>query len=153
MKITRVPADLRVILGDIIDEVQCAEPLTTIDFTAGQDLTCEWDGERLSQLLWNLVMNAIQHGRAKRIGVRVENEHGPVLIEVHNEGPPIPQEVMANLFDPLLRARYAEQHRVGLGLGLFICNEIVKAHGGTIAVTSTPDAGTTFAARLNSRDG
>jgi signal transduction histidine kinase len=153
MHITRVPADLGTILRDIIDEVQCANPEVAIDFATGGDLTGEWDSERLSQLLWNLVANAIQHGGAKQVGVRVENENDRVVIEVHNEGLPIPQDVMTNIFNPLGRERYSEPHRAGLGLGLFICKEIVTAHGGTITATSAMDAGTTFAVRLNSHAG
>jgi len=96
-------------------------------------------------------VNAIQHGSAKQVGVRVENENDRVLIEVHNEGSPIPQHVMANIFNPLGRERNSEQ--IGLGLGLFICKEIVKAHGGTITATSKWDAGTTFVVRLSSSAG
>jgi signal transduction histidine kinase len=151
MNITRRPADLGTILRDIIEEVQCAEPNVTIEFAASGDLRGEWDSERLSQLLWNLVMNAIQHGRAKCVEVRVEQTNGQVRIGVHNGGLPIPREAMANLFNPLRLEGAAEQHRVGLGLGLFICNEIVKAHQGTITAVSTPDAGTTFAVQLNRR--
>jgi signal transduction histidine kinase len=151
MNVTRMTADLGTILRDIIDEVQCAEPNVVIEFAAGGDLRGEWDSERLSQLLWNLVMNALQHGRAKHVGVRVANANDHVLIEVHNEGLPIPQEMMANLFNPLGLEAPAEQHHVGLGLGLFICHEIVTAHKGTITAVSTPDAGTTFTVRLPSR--
>jgi signal transduction histidine kinase len=148
-----VPADLGTILHDIIDEVQCANPEVAIDFATGGDLTGEWDNERLSQLLWNLLVNAIQHGAAKQVAVRVENENDLVLIEVHNEGPPIPQEVMANIFNPLGRQRSSEPHRASLGLGLFICKEIVTAHGGTINATSALNVGTTFAVRLKSLAG
>ncbi|MGA2409433.1 MAG: ATP-binding protein [Candidatus Binataceae bacterium] len=72
------------------------------------------------QLLWNLVTNAILHGNVAQVTVRVGNEIGQVLIEVHNDGLAIPQEVMANLFNPLGLEGSAVQHRVGLGLGLFI---------------------------------
>jgi signal transduction histidine kinase len=109
----------------------------------------------LSQLLWNLVTNAILHGKATRVAVRAANDDGRALIEVHNDGLAIPQEVMASLFNPLgLQGSSAPPpHRVGLGLGLFICNEIVKAHEGTITAVSTPEAGTTFAVHLNRRAG
>ena len=153
MHITRVPANLGTILRDIIDEVQCANPEVEIDFAAGGDLAGEWDSERLSQLLWNLVVNAIQHGAAKKVAVSVENENDRVLIQVHNEGPPIPQDLMANIFNPLGRQRSSELHRAGLGLGLLIRKEIVTAHGGTINATSALNAGTIFAVRLNSRAG
>jgi signal transduction histidine kinase len=148
-----VPGDLAAILRGIIDEVQCAYPNVAIDFAPGGDLIGEWDSERLSQLLWNLLVNAIQHGSAKQVGVKVENENDRVLLEVHNDGPAIPQDVMTNIFNPLGRERNTGQHRTGLGLGLFICKEIVTAHGGTITAVSTPEAGTTFSVRLRSRAG
>jgi len=48
-------------------------------------------------LLWNLAVNAIQHGKARQVGVKVENENAQVLIEVHNDGPPIPQDLIATM--------------------------------------------------------
>jgi signal transduction histidine kinase len=69
MNINRVPADLGAILREIIEEVQCGEPNVVIDFAASGDLAGEWDSERLSQLLWNLVTNAIQHGKQVRVTV------------------------------------------------------------------------------------
>jgi signal transduction histidine kinase len=153
MRLTRAREDLGTIVRDIIDEVQCANPNVAIHFAATGDLTGEWDNERLSQLLSNLVVNAIQHGGAKQIDICAKNKNDQVLIEVHNNGPPIPEELLANLFNPLARENSPEYRRTGLGLGLFICKEIVNAHGGTITATSTEDAGTTFAARLNKRAG
>jgi signal transduction histidine kinase len=151
MHVARLPADLGVVVRDIIDEVQCANPNVAIEFAAAGDLRGEWDSERLAQLLSNLIVNAIQHGDAKRVDIRAENQNDQVLIEVHNDGPPLAQEVLANLFNPLGRENSTEQRHAGLGLGLFICKEIVKAHGGTITATSAGNAGTTFAVRLNSR--
>jgi signal transduction histidine kinase len=105
----------------------------------------------LSQLLWNLITNAIQHGKATRVAVRAANDDGRALIEVHNDGLAIPGEVMASLFNPLGLHGASARHRIGLGLGLFICNEIVKAHESAITAVSTPEAGTTFAVYLNRR--
>jgi signal transduction histidine kinase len=153
MYINRAPVDLVTILRDIIEEVQCGEPNVEIDFAARGDLAGEWDSERLSQMIWNLVKNAIEHGKASRVAVSVANDNGQVLIEVHNDGLAIPQNVMASLFNPLGVQGSAASHRVGLGLGLFICNEIVKAHEGTITAVSTPEAGTTFTVHLNCRAG
>jgi signal transduction histidine kinase len=151
MRITRARADLGVIIRDTVDEVQCANPKVKIDFAAVGDLSGDWDSERLSQLLSNLVLNAVQHGTTRQLEVRVENNNDEVLIEVHNQGPTIAPDVMANIFKPLGRERRSDGSRSGLGLGLFICKEIVKAHGGTIMVTSTIDVGTTFSVRLNRR--
>ncbi|MGH7913400.1 MAG: sensor histidine kinase, partial [Candidatus Binataceae bacterium] len=153
MHINRVPADLGVILHGIIDELQCINPDVVVDFVAGGDMNGEWDGERLSQLISNLVMNAIQHGRAKQVSIGTKNENDQVLIEVHNDGLPVPQDLIATIFNPLGWERPSDHSQAGLGLGLFICQEIVKAHKGTITATSSRDAGTTFAVRLNRRAG
>jgi signal transduction histidine kinase len=149
MPLNRAPTDLRRILHNIIDEIQCANPELAIDLAAIENLNGEWDAERLSQLISNLVVNAIQHAKAKQVTIRATNEDDHVLIEVHNEGPPIPRHLMTTIFNPLGRERPSERANAGLGLGLFICQEIVKSHNGTIMVTSSQDAGTTFAVRLN----
>jgi signal transduction histidine kinase len=151
MHINRSPADLRVILHDIVDELRSASPNVVIDLAASGDLRGEWDAERLSQAISNLVMNAIQHGKAQHVSVTAGNENDDILLAVHNQGPLIPKERLATIFNPLGQERHSNQGRAGLGLGLFICKEIVKAHRGTISATSTRDAGTTFTMRLSNR--
>jgi hypothetical protein len=151
MHVNRSPADLAVILRDIVDELHCANPNVVIDLAASGDLRGEWDRERLSQVISNLVTNAIQHGKVQHVRVTAGNENDLVLIEVHNQGPAIPQDRLATIFNPLEQERHSNQGRAGLGLGLFICKEIVKAHGGTISATSSRDAGTIFAMRLSNR--
>jgi signal transduction histidine kinase len=102
-----------------------------------------WDGERLAQVVSNLLENALVHGAADQpVTVRVEGSPGGVELEVRNGGF-IPPAVQATLFDP--RTDPATRRREGssgLGLGLFLSREIVLAHGGTIAVNSSPDSGT-----------
>lgn len=151
MQIRRLPSDLRSILQSIIDELQCANPKVAINLAAAGDLAGEWDSDRLSQLISNLVMNAIQHGRAGRIMIRAENENGWVSIEIHNDGLPIPQDAIAAIFNPLEREVPSDHSSTGLGLGLFICQQIVAAHEGDMSVTSSQDAGTSFFLRLNHR--
>jgi signal transduction histidine kinase len=151
MHVNRSPADLRVILQEIVDEIRSANPNVVIDLAASGNLRGEWDRERLSQLISNLVTNAIQHGNAQYVSVTADGKNDHVLIEVHNQGPPISQDLLATIFNPLGQERHSNQGRAGLGLGLFICKEIVKAHGGTISATSSRDAGTTFAMCLSNR--
>ncbi|HEX3409076.1 MAG TPA: HAMP domain-containing sensor histidine kinase [Candidatus Binataceae bacterium] len=151
MRIARVRADLRTVVADILSEIQCANPDAMLSLDAPSPCPGEWDSERLSQLLWNLVTNAIQHGKAKHVGVKLGIDNDEVVIAVHNEGPPIPPAALTTIFNPLMRDGDSEHHPVGLGLGLFICKEIVKAHGGSITVTSSWEGGTTFTVHMNSR--
>ena len=67
-----------------------------------------------------------------------------VWIEVHNEGPPIPQELQSALFSPFRMGERSSRSPAGLGLGLYISNEVIGRHGGQIEVRSTAVEGTTF---------
>jgi two-component system, sensor histidine kinase and response regulator len=112
--------------------------------------TGEWDADRLSQMISNLVGNALTHGRAPDpVHVRVDGtDPDDVVLEVHNAGI-VPEEELPTLFEPLganSTGRTERSH--GLGLGLFIGNQIVLAHGGTIAVTSSEADGTRFVVHL-----
>jgi signal transduction histidine kinase len=97
----------------------------------------------------NLVTNAIRYGRERSaIDVRLRDEGAAVLLEVHNQGPPIPLELIPRLFDAFERGGEDDARRSGgLGLGLWIVQQIVTAHGGTIEVRSEEGDGTTFAVR------
>ena len=74
-----------------------------------------------------------------------------VAIEVHNFGPAIPEAVQASLFEAFRRETTPGNHRSSIGLGLFIASEIVRAHGGSIAVRSPDRDGTTFCVVLPRR--
>lgn len=102
------------------------------------------DGERMTQLIDNLVTNAMRYGSGK-ITLRLTRENNTAVIAVHNHGPPIAPDQFATLFDPYKRA--ARSHG-GVGLGLYIVEQIARAHGGTVHVTSSADAGTTFEVRI-----
>ena len=71
-----------------------------------------------------------------------------LVLEVANDRDPIPPDSIARVFAPFWR-RSMSKHRDGLGLGLFICAQVVKAHDGTLEVRSTAQAGTKFVARLS----
>jgi signal transduction histidine kinase len=148
MPITLTATDLVPLLAEIADEVQSADPRFTIDLDATGELAGQWDAERLKQAISNLLLNAIQHGSGKKVGLSARSDGDFVLLEVYNDGSPIPKELLGTIFDPWVHGRSSDQNRTGLGLGLFIVNEIVSAHRGTIALTSSVDAGTTFSVRL-----
>jgi len=102
------------------------------------------DRERVAQLIDNLVTNAIRYGTGK-VTLRLRRDGNHAVISVHNHGTPIPPDKLATLFDPYKRA--ARSHG-GVGLGLYIVEQIARAHGGAVQVTSTEEAGTTFEVRI-----
>ncbi|MFY0527954.1 PAS domain-containing sensor histidine kinase [Archangium gephyra] len=144
-------ADLSVICREALEELETSHPGARVSLRVlGQGLG-EWDAGRLSQVVSNLVGNALQYspeGAPIRVTVDGQTDH-EVVLSVHNEGAPIPEEVLPKLFEPFRRGtREHAHHGGGLGLGLYIVQQIILAHGGTLGAESLPGEGTTFTARL-----
>ena len=135
----------------VIAESRVRHPNADLQFTATGDLEGRWDFGRLSQLLSNLLENALAYGaRQKPVAVQLAGEPEHVRFSVHNFGKPIAAQDRETIFDPLVRGTGAEENRRsgGLGLGLYICREIVRAHQGRLSVRSEPIEGTTFSVEL-----
>ena len=133
-------------LAAVVAELHDAQPDREIvaDISLYGPVRC--DPGRLEQLLSNLLANALAHGRPSApVRVRAAFDGGDVVIEVHNEGDPIPADRLDKVFAPFWRRTVA---REGLGLGLYICSQIARSHGGVVTVRSTADLGTSFVARL-----
>jgi two-component system CheB/CheR fusion protein len=112
-------------------------------------LVVNGDAARLQQVIVNLLSNAARYAPGSdHVDVRLLREPGQrVKLEVQDYGPGIAAAELANLFTPFFQGAHEDRGaRGGLGLGLFICKEIVEAHGGTIEVSSS--GGTTFAVHL-----
>jgi signal transduction histidine kinase len=138
------PMDLREALRPIVDELRTSHPSATIQLQCPQ-LRGVWDRDRLQQVFSNLIGNAIVHGDpAKPVTVTAGADALGVWVEVHNEGPPIPQELQSVLFDPFRKGERERPSQVGLGLGLYIAKEVVVGHGGQIEIRSTAAEGTTL---------
>ena len=148
------PADLAVLLRQAIDEQQTLHPDRTFQLSMSGSAQGRWDPERLAQVVQNLLANAARHaGPGQVIEVRLRDEPPLVVLEVHNGGPPIPEEMLPVVFEPFRRgAQLFGGASGGLGLGLYIVRAIVAAHGGTALVRSSAAEGTTFTVRLP-RDG
>ena len=151
MPLSPAKMDLKTLCQEVADEMRAAHPKRTVELELQGDLTGEWDAARLRQLISNLLGNAIQHGIGP-VNFSVKGEGSEVVLAVRNDGLPIPHEALPTIFDPLVRGTSAEaqkQRRPGsIGLGLYIAREVVTAHGGTIDVKSSADAGTVFTVRL-----
>jgi len=143
----RRETDLRKVLGTIIGEVSLRHGDRAIELRAPPRMIGVWDPDRLVQVVDNLVSNAVKYGDGT-VTIDLVEEGEEVVFAVHNRGTPIPDEAVPTLFDPFRRA---DSRRGGLGLGLYIVDQIVRAHEGTVEVTSTPEAGTTFRIRLPRR--
>ncbi len=140
--------DFHELARQVVEEVQLAHPERRITFEAAGEAQGAWDGDRIAQVITNLVGNAVQHSPAESaVRVSSRGEAGSVVLAVHNEGPPIPAETLPRLFEPFRRG--TEGGAAGsVGLGLFISRRIVEAHGGTLEVRSVEGEGTTFTVRL-----
>ena len=151
--ITRGDTDLETVVRHAVDELATAQPQATVQFSSTGDLRGQWDGARIGQVVTNLLSNAVQHGTAgSLISVTAQGEPKDVVLRIHNFGAAIPKADLPGLFSPFKRVqpRRASAQGAGsnLGLGLYIAERIVTAHGGTISVRSSSEAGTLFTIRL-----
>ncbi len=143
--------DLQQTLRQTLEEIQVAYPqakfIDSLEVPAG--VYC--DPLRISQLLSNLLGNAVTHGSiAEPIVLKAFAEGDEIVISLTNQGTPIPPALMPLLFEPFSRSEAGQRHE-GLGLGLYIAGQIANAHNGTLSVTSDRETGTCFVARFPAR--
>jgi signal transduction histidine kinase len=159
LPIARAPMDLGLLCQEVLAEFKASHRGRDLRLERGErgeqggDLTGVWDTSRLRQVISNLLANALQHGdEAGPITLRAHGEGSVVVLSVHNHGTPIPPELLATIFDPLVRVATPEAQRKrrpgSIGLGLYIAREVVISHGGGIEVSSSPEEGTFFTVRL-----
>jgi signal transduction histidine kinase len=107
------------------------------------------DPDAVEQVVANLLENAVKHTPAGTpIHVRVTEESGYAVLVVRDEGPGVPVEERATLFEPFRRGR--EEKGSGVGLGLFIVANLVRSMGGTVEVSGEQGEGAVFTVRLPS---
>lgn len=148
--IERRPTGLRAVVAAAIEELQLVHRDRNIRFEQGPEIDGFWDVDRLAQVVSNLVGNALEHGDHDRpVTVRLsEADDDAVRLTVHSFGPPIPPEVLPVIFDAYRRHGARNEQSKGLGLGLFITQQIVMAHGGRLDCRSTDEEGTTMIVSL-----
>ncbi|MCM2278728.1 MAG: ATP-binding protein [Oligoflexia bacterium] len=140
-------------LGSLVDSVlaQLGESLRTTENTwsvkADPSLEGEWDPIRIEQVLNNLLTNAMKYAPGTLIEIEARREDQAAVIRVRDHGPGIPEESRERIFGAFERA-ISHVSVSGFGMGLFICRQIVEAHGGDIGVESKLGEGATFRVRL-----
>ena len=137
LSLTRAPTVLTPVLEQVVAEIRAIAPDRQIiaDFAIDRAVDC--DAGKIAQLVSNLIANAVTHGAP---GIPIEMEahttEGSFSLSVANGGIAIPQTAREQLFQPFFRGAVRRSQQ-GLGLGLFIVNEIAKAHGGSMTVDSS----------------
>jgi signal transduction histidine kinase len=144
--------DLVPICEQIVDEASTFHPNAEIVAATCKAAVGEFDAPRIEQVFSNLISNAVHHGdKESPVSVCLECAKTEVVFSVHNQGAPIPEQVLPTIFQPMERyiAGVGSEQPAGggLGLGLHIAAEIVEAHKGKIEVESG-SAGTRFTVRL-----
>ncbi len=152
LPVVLAPMDMGLVAQQLVDEMRVAHPTRTILLEVLGDTKGDWDKARIGQVFSNLIGNAVQYSfKDSPIDVAVKDNAEEVVLSVHNQGIPVPAEKLKTIFDALSRASIDQGDHpvaVNLGLGLYITNDIVVSHGGTIDVTSSEKDGTTFTAKF-----
>jgi signal transduction histidine kinase len=136
------------------DEIRATHPERSFRLELSGELRGHFDGERLQQVLSNLLNNAVQHGdRSQPITLSAHGDAEKIAVHVKNLGRPIPVDQLQVIFNPLVQIPSAlvdedSSPSTSLGLGLYIAHEIITRHGGTIIAESSQEAGTVFSAHL-----
>jgi signal transduction histidine kinase/ActR/RegA family two-component response regulator len=144
LEIERRPTDLSELVGEV------AEQLREQASRAGCKLVLRihpavgsWDRDRLEQVVTNLLLNALQYGAGRPVEVSVSATSQRARLSITDHGIGIAQQDVGRIFERFERA-VSSHHYSGLGLGLFVANQVVQAHGGEIIVDSAPGTGSTF---------
>lgn len=132
---------VRGLLQNFAPQIDAAESSVSLD--ADEPIEGNWDEFRIEQVISNLLTNALRYGAKSPIAVKVYSENGQARVEVRDQGIGIGEENQKRIFQQF--ERVTAKHAVaGLGLGLFISEQIVTAHGGTITVESRIGEGALF---------
>ncbi len=143
------PVKLRALAGRTLEDLStpAAERGTTLVNAVPEDLEAHADADRVLQVFFNLVDNALKYGRPQgrvEVGGR-EADRERVELWVRDDGPGLPREALGRVFERFYRVdRNRSREQGGTGLGLAIVKHIVQSHGGEVRVESEPGRGATF---------
>lgn len=141
------PIDLHEVIAHALSELGLAFSGRQLVHRQEGTGTCHADPDRLTQLLGNLVANAMTYGAPDTpVEVITTVTAESFSVKVRNQGSPIPDTLLATMFEPMTRGYDLPESARSVGLGLYIVREIASAHGGTVDVRSLPNGETTFTA-------
>ena len=149
LQIRRAPMDLRALISTLVDVVQSTTDQHQVELRAPRPVPGEWDERRLQQVVSNLLTNAVKYSpHGGKITVSISATKRVVTVRTRDQGLGLTAEEVLHVFERFYRAQGIRQLE-GTGLGLYICQGIVTAHGGRLWVESPgPGSGTTFSFEL-----
>jgi signal transduction histidine kinase len=145
------PLRLDVLLREIVVRSTTRYATLTVQLHAEHDVVVDADPTRLTQVFDNLLSNAVKYAPGSPVSITLKNSNDTCNIYVEDQGPGIAPQHLEHLFDRFYRVPDSSVTTHGTGLGLFICKEIIRAHGGDITVSSEVSMGTTFTINLPSK--
>lgn len=148
--IERAELDFHQVVEEVVAEVTASAPDRELQVQTSGDLRGRWDAGRLAQVLTNLLGNAVEHGTPNApITVTARGDEREVMLSVQSEGPVIGEHDLRQITEGMKNPEHdATRDRRHLGLGLYIVDKIVAAHGGSVDVRSSEEHGTVFTVHL-----
>lgn len=148
IRLQKEEVNVSIVVTSVIDMIRFmkeGKDITFVNQISDTSFRVKADENRLFQILFNLIHNAVKYTSHGDITVSAEAVNGWAIIHVQDDGPGMDEETMASVFEPYEQA-VASTTAVagGMGLGLSICRELVQLHGGTLSVDSTVGKGSTF---------
>ena len=149
LKLVPTRVDLREVVREVVHrfDLELQQRRVTVAVEAPQPVSGTWDEGRVDQVVTNLLSNALKYGAGRPIEISLRAHDAHAVVAVRDRGVGIPADEQERIFDPFTRARSARYH-AGLGLGLWIAQQIARASGGRIRVESRPGEGSTFTVEL-----
>ena len=148
--IERKEVDVHALIREVVDEMEANFPERELRVKLEGERHARLDRDRMAQVLTNLLTNALKYSpEGSPVRVSAEGRPEALVLTVRNAGEPVPAERLPHLFKPMQRATHVED-KTGrsVGLGLFIVQHLVEAHGGTVRVSSSLEEGTAFTVHL-----
>ena len=137
MPIQRQQIDFAEVVRTSVTEIRLAHVDRSFEVRCDGACLGDWDPDRLAQLCSNLIGNALEHGtRASAIVIELSWDDRDARLMIANLGPDIPKSILSTLFQPFRSGRASSRSRDGVGLGLHIVDQIVRAHHGSMKVSS-----------------